>query len=105
MIRLTEYAVHKNVITVVIRQIKRKGRRIDFRTSAYLIIETVAGINKRDKFSKRKVARPSICDTLIILKKRQKKSKIRAKTLPGNGKGKSDDITSPIRQIKNMITI
>lgn len=102
---MTEYAVHKNVITVVIRQIKIKGRRIAFRIPRYFIIETVAGINKSDKFSRRKLARSSICETLTILKNRQKKSIIRAKTLPGNGKGKSNDITSPIRQIKKMIKI
>ena len=97
--------MHKNVIIVVIKQIKRKGIMIDVKMPRYFMIETVTGINKRDKFSKRKTARSFICDVLTILQNRHKKRIIRAKTFPGKEKGKSKDNRSPMRQINNMITI
>lgn len=84
---------------------KKNGNRIALSTSTYDIIETVVGINSIDIFPKRKSVNSSICDTLIILKNKQKKSRTRAKTLPGNGIGKNEDIISPMQHMKKTITI
>ncbi len=57
-----------------------------------------------DIFPSKKSDKILICETLTILKYRHIKRIISAKTLPGNGIGNSDDITSPIQHMKKTIT-
>lgn len=85
IVSLTEYAVHINVIMVVMMQINKNLKIISSRTPTYEMIETVEGIKRRTMFLSKKSAATSICSTFINLKIKHKKSKIIASTLPGKG--------------------
>ncbi len=64
------------------------------------MIETVEGKNTNAIFFSKKSDMMFTCSDLIALKRRHRKRRIRAITLPGKGKGSVIDRRSPMQQSK-----
>ena len=103
IVSLTEYAVQKNVITLVIIQINKNLNITPWRTSRYEMKETVDGIKSKGMFLSKKSETVSICSIFINLKSRHKNSKIMAITLPGKGMVRKPAITSPSTQRRKIL--
>ncbi len=76
--------------------------RMSLRTSRYAMIETVDGMNMRAIFFSKKSDRVSICSGLISFEIKQIKSRTRAITLPGKGKGRMIEMKSPKQHKMNI---
>lgn len=103
IVSFTEYAVQKNVITVVIIQINKNLKTTPSKTPTYEMIETVEGIKSNTIFLSKKSAAISICSTFINLKIRHKKRIIMANTLPGKGMGSILATNSPKTHITKIL--